>query len=255
MNAIKKILILEDEKLSAERIQRLILEIRPNTEIVGMLAGVKKTIDWLSENDSPDLIMMDVKLADGLSFEIFNLTEVKCPIIFTTAYDEYAVKAFKYNSVDYLLKPIEKDELEAALTKYENIAQQPLSQLVLIESLLAQLQPKEYRKRFLLPYRDTYRKINVADIAFFYSNLNICYANLFNGEQIVISQTLEILEQELEPKNFFRVNRQYIVHIDSIEQVHNFFNGKLRIKVKNCADHDIIVSRTKAPMLKTWLDF
>ncbi|WPU91749.1 LytTR family DNA-binding domain-containing protein [Mucilaginibacter sabulilitoris] len=255
MNVIKKILIIEDEKLSAERIKRLILEIRPNTEIVGMLPGVKKTVDWLSENDCPDLIMMDVKLADGLSFEIFNLTDVKCPVIFTTAYDEYAVKAFKYNSVDYLLKPIEKEELEAALIKYENVTIQPLSQQVLIESVLAQLQPKEYRRRFLLPYRDTYRKINVSDIAFFFSNMNISYANLFSGEQIIVSQTLEILEQELEPKNFFRINRQYILHIDSIEQIHNFFNGKLRLKVKNCDDPDIIVSRTKAPMLKTWLDF
>lgn len=255
MNVIKKILILEDEKLSAERIQRLILEIRPDMEIVGVLSGVKKTVDWLSKNNSPDLITMDVKLADGLSFEIFNLTNLRCPVIFTTAYDEYAVKAFKYNSVDYLLKPIEKDELEAALIKCENVTRQPLSQQVLIESVIAQLQPKEYRRRFLLPYRDTYRQINVADIAFFYSNLNITYANLFNGDQFVVPQTLEILEKELESKSFFRINRQYIVHIESIEQVNNFFNGKLRLKVKNCADPDIIVSRTKAPLLKRWLDF
>ncbi|RBQ06666.1 LytR/AlgR family response regulator transcription factor [Pedobacter miscanthi] len=254
MNVIKKILILEDEKPNAERIQRLVLEVRPNAQIVGIIPGVEKAVNWLSKNDSPDLILMDIKLADGLSFEIFKLTEVKCPVIFTTAYDEYAVKAFKYNSIDYLLKPVEKDELEAALTKYESVTQQVISSQVLLESVLAQLQPKEYRRRFLLSYRDTYKRINVADIAFFYSNLNISYANLYSGEQMAVPQTMEILEQELEPKSFFRINRQYIVHIDSIEQVHNFFNGKLRLKIKNCDDPDIIVSRTKAPMLKIWLD-
>lgn len=255
MNAIKKILILEDEKLNAERIQRLMLKIRPGTEIVGVLPSVKKTVHWLSENECPDLIMMDVQLADGLSFEVFNLAEVKCPVIFTTAYDEYAVKAFKYNSVDYLLKPIENDELEAALIKFENAASQMQPQLSLIEKMLAQLQQKEYRTRFLLPYRDAYKKINVVDIAFFYSQTNISYANLFNGEQVVVPQTLEVLEQELEPKHFFRVNRQYIVHVNAIEQVHNFFNGKLKLKVKNWTDADIVVSRTKAPLFKTWLGY
>ncbi|MFC6101366.1 LytR/AlgR family response regulator transcription factor [Olivibacter domesticus] len=256
MNVIRKILILEDEKLNSERIQRLMLKIRPNLEIVGILASVKKAVDWLSENESPDLIIMDIQLADGLSFEIFNLTDVKCPVIFTTAYDEYAVKAFKYNSVDYLLKPIEEEELKAAIMKYENTVQQPYQQHALIEGLLAHLQPKEYRKRFLLPYRDGYRKINVADVAFFYSHMNVNFAILFNGERVVVQQTLETLEQELDPKDFFRANRQYIVHINSIEKVHNFFNGKLKLKVKSStADTDIIVSRIKAPLFKMWLDY
>lgn len=199
--------------------------------------------------------MMDVQLADGLSFEIFNLADVKCPVIFTTAYDEYAVKAFKHNSIDYLLKPIEKDQLEAAITKFENSVQQSYQQYPLIEELIAHIQPKEYRTRFLLPYRDGYRKINVEDVSFFYSHMNISYASLFNGEEVVIPQTLETMEQELEPKNFFRVNRQYIVHVNSIEKVHNFFNGKLKIKLKNCPDEDIIISRTKAPLFKMWLDY
>lgn len=255
MNTIKKILILEDEKLNSERIKRLILKIRPDAEIVGVLASVKNTVLWLSENKSPDLILMDVQLADGLSFEIFNLANVTSPIIFTTAYDEYAIKAFKYNSVDYLLKPIEKNELEAAIIKLENSLQQPDPQQPKIEELLAYMQPKEYRKRFLLPYRDGYRKINVEDIAYFHSNLNISYVNLFNGEEVVIPQTLETLEQELDPKDFFRANRQYIIHINSIENVHNFFNGKLKLKIKGNKEQDIIVSRTKAASLKLWLDY
>ncbi|MEH6305953.1 LytTR family DNA-binding domain-containing protein [Olivibacter sp. CPCC 100613] len=254
MNVIKKVLILEDEKLNSERIKRLISKIRPNVEIVAILTSVKKTIRWLSENKSPDLIIMDVQLADGLSFEIFNLAEVRCPVIFTTAYDEYAVKAFKYNSVDYLLKPIEKDELEAAILKFEHTVQQH-QQYPLIEELLAYIQPKEYRSRFLLPYRDGYRKINVEDIAFFYSQQNISFANLYNGERIIVPQTLEILEQELNPKFFFRANRQYIIHVNSIEKVANFFNGKLKVKIKNDTDTGVIVSRTKAPVFKMWLDY
>lgn len=254
MHAIKKILILEDEKLNAERIQRLMLQIRPHIEIVGVLTSVKKTVDWLAENQYPDLIMMDVQLADGLSFEIFNLADVKCPVIFTTAYDEYAVKAFKYNSVDYLLKPIEKDELEAAILKFENTTQQSYQQHSLIKGLLTYIQPKTYRTRFLLPYRDGYRKIQVEDIVFFYAHMNVSFANLLNGERVVVPQTLETLEKELDPKNFFRANRQYIIHANSIEKVYNFFNGKLKLSIKGGTE-DIIVSRTKAPLFKLWLDY
>jgi len=167
MSALRNILILEDEKLNSERLLRLLSQIRPDVKIVGIMSSVAKASDWLSENECPDLILMDVQLADGLSFEVFNRVEVKCPVIFTTAYDEYAVKAFKYNSVDYLLKPIDKDELEAALVKFEQSAQTPQLPQALMEGLLAKMQPKEYRTRFLLPYRDAYRKINVEDIAFF----------------------------------------------------------------------------------------
>ncbi|MGN8071292.1 LytR/AlgR family response regulator transcription factor [Mucilaginibacter sp. 22184] len=255
MNGIKKILILEDEQLNADRIQRLMLNIRPNAVILDILTSVKKTVDWLAENEDPDLILMDIRLADGVSFEVFNLADVKCPVIFTTAYDEYAVQAFKYNSIDYLLKPVEKDELEAAIAKFENSVQRSYQQSPLIEELLRQMQPKTYRTRFFLPYRDGYRKVNIEDIAFFYSHLTITYANLFNGKQMVVPQTLETLEQELEPKNFFRVNRQYILHANSIEKVHNYFNGKLKLRVKNCTDEEIIVSRTKAPLFKSWLDY
>jgi len=199
--------------------------------------------------------MMDIQLADGISFEVFNLAEIKCPVIFTTAYDEYAVRAFKYNSIDYLLKPIEKEQLEAAIIKFENSVQRSQQQYPLIEELLSNIRPKAYRTRFLLPYRDGYKKISVGDIAFFYSHMNINYANLFNGEKVVVPQTLETLEQELEPKNFFRVNRQYIIHANSIEKVHNFFNGKLKLELKNCTDADVIISRTKAPLFKMWLDY
>lgn len=254
MNKIKQLLILEDEKPNADRIKRLISELRPEITIVGVLTSISKTIDWLAKHECPDLIIMDIQLADGLSFEVFNQTEVKCPVIFATAYDEYAVKAFKYNSIDYLLKPIEKDELENAIIKFEHTLTQAYQQSTAIEELLRQMQPKAYRTRFFLPQRDAYRKINVADIAFFYSSLNITYAHLFGGEQIVVPHTMETLEKELEPKAFFRANRQYIVHANAIDKVHNFFNGKLKLKLKS-HEEEVIVSRTKASLLKAWLDY
>jgi two-component system response regulator LytT len=255
MNSIKKILILEDEQPNSDRIQRLMLSIRPDIEITGVLPSVKKTVEWLSKNETPDLILMDIQLADGVSFDVFDLADVKCPVIFTTAYDEYAVKAFKYNSIDYLLKPVEKEELEAAILKFENSIQKSYQQSPLIEELLSYMQPKEYRTRFFLPYRDGYRKINVEDIAFFNAHLNITYANLMNGEKMVVPQTMETLEKELEPKNFFRANRQYILHVNAIEKVHNFFNGKLKLKIKNQEEEEVIISRAKAPLFKTWLDY
>ncbi len=255
MSTLKHILILEDEPLNAARLQRLLLKIRPDLKIMDVLPSVKKAVDWLSVHPSPDLVIMDIRLADGLSFEVFKLAELSCPVMFTTAFDEYAIQAFKYNSIDYLLKPVEQEELEAAIRKLENTAQPLQPQYTLIEELMEQIRPKPYRTRFLLPYRDEYLKIDIADIAFFYSHTAITHARLFNGKQMVIPHTLETLEQELEPRDFFRVNRQYIVHAGAIDKVHNFFNGKLKLDVKNSPDHEVLVSRTKAASFKTWLGY
>ncbi|SEW52271.1 LytR/AlgR family response regulator transcription factor [Chitinophaga arvensicola] len=255
MTVIRKILIVEDEDANADRLQRFLLKIRPTVEVPAVLDSVKKTITWLAENEAPDIIIMDIRLADGLCFDIFNQADVKSPVIFTTAYDEYAIKAFKYNSLDYLLKPVDQDELEAAVNKYERLNKPASGQQLSIDNLVAQMQPKEYRTRFLVPYRDEYKRIQVGDVAFFYSQLGINYANLFNGETVIIPHTLETLEQQLNPAVFFRANRQYIIHIDAIEKVHNYFNGKLKLEIKNGGDAEIVVSRTKAPLFKTWLDY
>lgn len=255
MKAITKILIMEDEEANADRLQRFLFKIRPNIEVLDVLDSVKKTMEWLSGNETPDLIIMDIRLADGLCFEIFRHADVTSPVIFTTAYDEYAIKAFKYNSLDYLLKPVDKDELEMAINKYERLSKQTFEQQLSIEHLLTYMQPKTYRTRFLIPYRDGYKRINAGEVAFFYSQLGINYANLFNGETVIIPQTLETLEQQLDPAVFFRANRQYIVHIDSIEKVHNYFNNKLKLEIKNHEDAAIIVSRTKASSFKMWLDY
>jgi len=250
---MQRILLLEDEKLNADRLQRLLKELRPTAVIVAVLSSVKKAVAWLSENEAPDLILMDIHLSDGLSFEIFHLVTISAPVVFTTAHDAYALKAFQYNSIDYLLKPVVVTDLERSLVKYEHNKQSvpPAN----IEKLIAQLQPKEYRNRFLLPHKEGYLKINTEDIAYFNSQLNITYARLFDGTQVIVPQTLEVLEQEVSPKSFYRINRQYIVHINAIEKVDNYFNGKLKLQIKNCQDTAILVSRLKAPLFKNWLDY
>jgi DNA-binding LytR/AlgR family response regulator len=228
---IQKVLIIEDEKPNADRLERLIKSVRPNAQIVDVLECICESIEWFESHEMPDVVMMDIRLSDGLSFEIFEKTTISCPIIFTTAYDEYAVKAFKYNSIDYLLKPVELDELERAFQKLESTSSAP--EPASLANLLNYFQPKDFRTRFLLPYRDGYKSLQINDISYFYSKLKITRAKLHNGTEEIIPLTMEELEEQLNPKDFFRANRQFIIHVDAIEQIHNYFNGKLKIDFKH----------------------
>lgn len=250
---IRNILIIEDEKPNAARLSRLIALIRPQAVILKVLESVLDSVQWLKVNPDPDLIMLDVRLADGTGFDILEHVKIKCPVIFTTAYDEYAVKAFKFNSVDYLLKPIEQDELENSFRMAED--RQVDDSAIAVRRLLTYIEKKEYRSRFLLPFRDGFKTVNVSDIEYIYSELKITRAKLLNGGEEVLALTLEDLEQQLDPRSFFRVNRQFIVHIDAIAQVHNYFNGKLKIQLKKSSNVEIVVSREKAVALKGWMDF
>lgn len=250
---INKILIIEDEKPNADRLIRLIEAIRPKATIIGILDSIAESVAWLLTHPQPDIIMMDVRLSDGVSFEILDKVKIECPIIFTTAYDEYAVKAFKYNSVDYLLKPVEPEELQAAFEKLDTITTE--LQQKSFEGLLNFMQPKEFRTRFLLPFRDGYKSVLVSEVSYFYSELKITRAKLHNHKEEIVPQTLEELEQQLNPKLFFRANRQFIIHIDAIRQIHNYFNGKLKVELKDYPETEIIISRDKAQLLKTWMDF
>lgn len=250
---IESILIIEDEKLNADRLKRLLKTVKPGAEVVNVLDSVSDSVSWFEEHQQPDIVLMDVRLSDGISFEIFDKVKIKCPIIFTTAYDEYAVRAFKYNSIDYLLKPVELDELQAAFNKCE--AMPDCNQQPSLQGLLDYLQPKDFRSRFLLPYKDGYKSLLVKDVAYFYSEFKITRAKLRNSSEEMVPQTMEELEQQLNPKLFFRANRQFIIHIEDIQQVHNYFNGKLKVEIKNNPDTEIIVSRDKAQMLRSWLDY
>lgn len=248
-----KILIIEDEKHNASRLQRLLLEIDSTIEIVEILATVKESIQWFKANTNPDVVLMDIRLSDGLSFDIFDKVQIDCPVIFTTSYDEYAVRAFKVNSIDYLLKPIEKEELQGALDKANYIKKRVISDM---EQLINLFQERKtiYRKRFLIPKHNGYKTIVTEDVDYFFSELRITYLITDQNEKIVVQQTLEDLEDELDPDLFFRANRQYIINVNSIHMIQNSYNGKLKILLKKGQSNEVIVSKEKAPLLKRWLD-
>ena len=249
------ILIIEDEHRNANRLQQLLQEIDPTIRIVAVLESVEDSIDWFTSNEEPDLITMDVRLADGLCFEIFQGVNIKAPVIFTTAYDEYAIRAFKVNSVDYLLKPIDQLELANALSKHKqsNANQEQHS---LINNLVNSINKPGavYRSRFLIPIHDGYKTVSVENIKYIYSEFKVSHAVLDNGDIQPLLFTMDELEEQLDPNVFFRANRQYLISVDSIKSIHNYFNGKLKVILQGASDSEIFISREKATLFKQWLD-
>ena len=250
-----KILIIEDEKHNASRLQRLLTEISSEFEILGVLETVRESVSWLEKRAAPDVILMDIRLSDGLSFDIFDKVDVASPVIFTTSYDEYAVRAFKVNSIDYLLKPIEKEELEAALEKVDIEKKKSLPSMEL-EQLLHLFSEKSpvFRKRFLLPRANGYKTLTVGEIGYIFTEQKITNLVTCDGNSEMLGQTMDELEDELDPDTFFRANRQFIIHIDNVGMIQNDINGKLKVVLKNDHTVKIIVSREKATLLKKWLD-
>jgi len=250
-----KILIIEDEKHNASRLQRLLTEISSDFEIIGVLETVRESVFWLEKKTVPDVILMDIRLSDGLGFDIFDKVDVVSPVIFTTSYDEYAVRAFKVNSIDYLLKPIEKEELEVALEKVDIERKKSVPSLEL-EQLLHLFREKSpvFRKRFLLPRANGYKTLTVGEIGYIFTEQKITNLVTRDGNSEILGQTLDELEDELDPDTFFRANRQFIIHIDNVGMIQNDINGKLKVVLKSDNAIEIIVSREKAPLLKKWID-
>ncbi|URM35571.1 LytR/AlgR family response regulator transcription factor [Flavobacterium anhuiense] len=249
-----KILIVEDESINASRLKRLLEEIETNCEILGIIDTVVDTVAWLKLNPPPDLITMDIRLADGLSFAIFDEIEITCPVIFTTAYNEYAIRAFKVNSIDYLMKPIEKNELEFALNKFKSLNKNEANVTNIAGILKELIEKPVFRMRFLVTYRDGYKSVDVADIDFIYSEFKTSNLFLKSGVIISIPQTMEELEQELDPNIFFRANRQFFIRAESIKSIANYFNAKLKIQLKLDPEREVIISREKTPFFKQWMD-
>jgi len=249
-----KILIVEDESINASRLKRLLEELEPNCEILGIIDTVVDTVAWLNSNPTPDLITMDIRLADGLSFAIFDEVNITCPVIFTTAYDEYAIRAFKVNSIDYLMKPIEKNELEHALTKFKSLNTTETNYTNITGILKELIQKPVFRMRFLVTYRDGYKSVDVSEIDFIYSEFKTSNLFLKSGVIISIPQTMEELEQELDPNIFFRANRQFFIRAESIKSITNYFNAKLKIQLKRDPEREVIISREKTPLFKQWMD-
>lgn len=249
------VLIIEDEKPAARRLARLLGEL--DVEVSTMLHSVEEAIDWFRKNEHPDLIFLDIQLSDGLSFEIFDLVEVRSAIIFTTAYDEYALQAFKLNSIDYLLKPIDDEELESAVKKYQNLKPDQ-SQIILdfddIKKFLVNPLEREYKKRFTIRLGQHLKIINADEIECFYSENKGTYAATKEGRNYLMDTTLENLENELSPQIFFRVSRKFYVNINYIKDIVSYTNSRLNIKLNRFNEQEIIVSRERVKDFKLWLE-
>jgi DNA-binding LytR/AlgR family response regulator len=256
-----KILIVEDEELAVKKLQKTLMAVDESAEVVGVTDSIKGTVEWLQTNRLPDLILMDIELADGQSFEVFNLVEVKVPVIFTTSYDEYALKAFKVNSIDYLLKPIQKEELQAALGKFKQVTSSStpaegkadLNIDNLIKELQQKLQPKEYRKRFLVKQAQKLVSIDVSDIAYFYSDGRLNFFKTCDNKKYVVDYTMDELEDMLDPDKYFRTSRSFYVSVNCIDQIHDYFGNRLLLHLNPSVDKEVLVSREKVMDFKKWM--
>ena len=249
-----KALIIEDEMMAAQSLQKLLAKVSPDTEVLCVLETVEESVEWLTSHPMPDLLFMDIHLADGSSFAIFDKVDVTAPVIFTTAYDEYALKAFEVNSIDYLLKPIHKGDLERALRKFENLTVPRTTSGVDVKSLYAQIEamrPK-YKSYFLLPERDKLIPLQVSSIAFICIDEKMIKIVTLDHKVFYTNQTLDDLLEQLDPTQFFRANRQYIVSRSAIKDVSIWFGNKLAINLIVETPDKVIVSKARVSEFKTW---
>lgn len=255
-----KILIVEDEDLAVKKIQKTLADVDGNAEVIGVTDSIQSTVNWLESNNAPDLILMDIELSDGQSFEIFNRTKVKSAVIFTTSYDEFALKAFKVNSIDYLLKPVQKEELSAALNKFKSMqglykppVNNELNMDALVKELQQKLQPKDYRKRFLVKHGQKLVSIETDDIAYFFSDGRLNFFKTFDNRKFVVDYTMDELEDMLDPQRYFRISRSFYISVASIDQIHDYFGNRLLLQLKPTVDKETIVSREKVTDFKKWM--
>ncbi|MGC1631999.1 MAG: LytTR family DNA-binding domain-containing protein [Gelidibacter sp.] len=249
------VIIIEDEKPSARRLQRMLANLEIEAET--MLHSVEESVAWFSENTHPDLIFLDIQLSDGLSFEIFEVLEINSAVIFTTAYDEYALQAFKLNSIDYLLKPIDDDDLAKAVAKYKSRipTQKPaLIDFDQIRSMLVNPLDRNYKKRFSIKVGQHLKLVAIEDIECFYSENKGTYLYTSDGRSYLLDVTLEQLEPDLEPAKFFRISRKFYVNIDAIKDMISYTNSRLQIKLNSYKDQDVIVARERVKEFKDWLE-
>ncbi len=254
-----KVLIVEDETPAAEKLERLIKQYDPDIQICGRFDTIEKTVRWLEDiNNTVDLIFLDIQLADGISFEIFRRTQVNSPVIFTTAYNEYAIDAFKVNSIDYLLKPITYEDLYRSMTKLESLRESlpTVKHRIQFEELsqaLSNLQ-KNYKTRFMVKVGDHIRSVTTNNISLFFAEGRTVFMLTSQGKRFVIDYKLEELESLLESERFFRVSRSFIVNINAVADVIMYSNSRLKVRLDQEFEKEIIVSREKVSQFKTWFD-
>ena len=249
------ILIIEDEEPAYKRLQKMLKEIEPGHTLLDQIVSVSSAVKWFKENDAPDLIISDIQLSDGISFEIFKQVDIKCPVIFTTAYDQYAIEAFKVNSIDYLLKPVKKDELEKAVTKFKALTPATAAPAIDINKLLQSLQPAgtDYKKRFVVRYGEHIKTIDIEEVVYFYTEDKATFLCTKDARRFVVDFNLDTLDSMLDPKIFFRINRQYIISIHSIAEMFAYSKSRVLIKLNPPSKHETIVSTERSADFKLWL--
>jgi two-component system, LytTR family, response regulator len=252
-----RIVIVEDEPATARNLQYLLKEIEEGIEVKGSLNSIAETVSWLRANKTQyDLLFMDIRLNDGLSFEIFEKVKIDKPVIFVTAYSDYALKAFKANGIDYILKPFDAEELKRALAKFKMLQKSSGStdNQAQFNKLAETLKATNYKQSFLVQFRDKLIPLAVNDITWFYTTNEITYVYTLDKNKYIVDFTLEQLQQQLDPNLFFRANRQFIVHRKFITEIDFYFNGRLLVKMQQEPEEQIIVSKARAPEFKAWMN-
>ncbi|QIP12182.1 response regulator transcription factor [Spirosoma aureum] len=251
------ILIVEDEFLAVQKLMKLLSLSEYSADVIGVTDGIESTVEWLQTHPQPDLILMDIELADGQSFEIFNLVTITCPVIFTTSYDESAIKSFRGNSLHYLLKPIKKDELEQALHKFQQASVvrhvTAIDIGLLIDDLKKQNWQETVRSQFLVNHDQQMIPIDTADIAYFYTRGNATYLCGKNKTSYLIEYGLNDLENLLDPAFFFRLNDEFLVQPMAVSRIHHSLNGRLKIDLNPEIEHEVLVNRDRASEFTEWL--
>ncbi|HEX5026112.1 MAG TPA: LytTR family DNA-binding domain-containing protein [Agriterribacter sp.] len=246
-----KVVIVEDEKPAADKLRNALLKCDDNIVASTVLTNVAETVKWLQENEQPELIFMDIELSDGLSFKIFEQVAVSCPVIFTTAYDEYWQEAFEYNSIDYLLKPIRQDKLQAALKKYETLKKYFTVHFSTLKQW--ELEHPPYKKRFLVKRGADYISIKTENIAYLYATHKLVCLVDNNNQKFIIDQSLSDIEQQLDPSQFYRVSRKYLVNMPAIKLIKTYPKGKLKLEVEPAIHEDIIIAHENVAGFKQWM--
>lgn len=248
-----KVLIFEDEKHTASRLEKLLLKYDSSIEILAVIASVQDGIVWFEQNEAPDLVFQDILLNDGSCFEIFEAVEVRVPIIFTTAYNEYALQSFKLNSIDYVVKPYDFDDIKKALDKFHRMKDVFASfDVDLLKDLVRQQNPN-FKKRFLVKVGDKFQSLKSDDVAWFVYDTGVTFAFTFGGNRFPIDYSIDQLTSVIDSEKFFRINRKYLINSESIQSIHTWFNSRLKLHVLPKAEEDIIVSRERVRGFKVWL--
>lgn len=250
-----KVLIIEDEMAASKRLQKLIAELMPDADVIDILVSISASVNWFRTNQQPDLVFADIHLADGSSFEIFKQVKVECPIIFITAYDQYALEAFKHNSIHYLLKPIKKEDLAEALERFNKLHLAKAGNNIDFKKILSVFrQPSpSYKERFIIRFGEHIKTIETNDIAYFYTENKANYAVMKDGKRYPVDHNLDELEQLINPKNFFRINRQFIIGYNSITEMVSYSKSRVLIKLNPSSKLETIVSTERSASFKSWL--